>query len=264
MNQLTKYLVAALALTSSAAFADMNVPNPLVRPLPPKLDSIVPGKDGPQQAQASAPPIANQIQNVGMPQQGYMSTITPFKEVKDRLAIFYVSAIVGDRAILRRYNQGLRAGGAQLSNPNPSTQVMNSAYGVVNPMNPNAQNSQLNQNQNPNESLAVRDGENLDFLGDSITLTTKVENNRVIIYFTDDGTGLKKGDRHRQVVFVGQVESSMSAPQPQIVLEKQSATFKQSIDVTPKRSFSTNINGGSSSNGNPPSSNPSMNGSVSQ
>ena len=264
MNNLTKYVLAAFALTTSYAFADMNVPNPLVRPLPPKLDSIVPGKDGPQQAQANIPPIANQIQNVGMPQQGYLTATTPFKEVKDRLSMFYVSAIVGDRAILRRYNQGLRAGGAQNTNQNPSTPVMNTSYGIVNTMNQNVQNSQLSQNQNPNESLSIKDGENLDFLGDSVTLTARVENNRVIIYFTDDGTGLKKGDRHRQVVFVGQVESSMSAPQPQIVLEKPSQTFKQAIDVTPKRSFSTNINGGSSSTNNPPASNSSSNGLVQQ
>lgn len=244
MNNFFKLKIAVLASVCAAnAFAQMQIPNPLIQPqkrstLSPetKEGQILPA--GGSSNTGRSLPEGNYVPPMnayGSNQQSQQKT--PFSEVRERLSSFYVSAIVGNQAILRK------------SLPlTQSPTAVNSNQNLGGMMPPSGIQQPVKQLQTQTETMFVKDGEPIDFLGDSIILTPKVTNSRVYIYYTEDGTSMKGGSARRQVAFVGQIESTVAATPPAIVLEKPDATYKQKISVTPKNSGGSN-SGSSSGSG---------------
>lgn len=164
---------------------------------------------------------------------------TPFAEIREKLSMFYVSAIVGDRAILRR--SPVQPAGTIAGVPgNPMMGPPGMMGGAI------AQAPKPPSGQS--ETMTVTDGEPIDFIGDGITLIPRVTSSRVSIYYADDVARAKKGAR-RKVVFLGQVESIVTSPPAPIVLEKPDPTYKQRVSVETK---SRSINNNQAQGQNPP------------
>ncbi|MFC3110176.1 hypothetical protein ACFOFO_19790 [Undibacterium arcticum] len=243
MNKITPTLLslAVLTLASSPSFAQMQIPNPLIQPQgrAKPATQATDGKDVPAPFPANYAPRG--MSDLPYPQANGSNgnAKTPFAEVRDKLATFYVSAIVGNQAILRRgvVTQPVNVGAQQ----NPMAMAPQQ-YNAAQQINKPAAAVQT-------ETMFVTDGEPIDFVGDAITLIPKVTANRVCIYYTEDGASQKNS--RRQVAFLGQVETSTASAPPAIVLEKSDPAYKQFISVDLK-----SRNGGGASA--QPSTNPSM------
>ncbi|MBK4738900.1 hypothetical protein [Noviherbaspirillum pedocola] len=265
MNFATKHrvsaalsLLAGLTVLGMAApsYAQVQIPNPLMRPQPPKLTPVSdPHNLNSPLPQGSAPapaPTASSPANVPPPvsssdflrtapaSSGESKPDATVTELRQRFDGYYVSATVGDQAVLRR--AATVAAAAPQASAAPSISAMpprpsQSALGTVGRA----------------ESMVVRDGEPIEFLGSSVTLVPKVNGGRVsLYYYSDAATNKKKRSPSAQVVFLGQVESQAPATTAQIVLEKPDPGFKASI--SPEIKGMTN---GSTTNG---SLSPAMNG----
>lgn len=243
---------SVVLLVSSSCLAQMQIPNPLIQP----ATSKAPQKN---EANPPLPPGSAASYNGprGMPESPYQmggagkeqaQTKSPFIEVRERLSQFYVSAIVGNSAILRRtaapQSIGGTAGGSPQYGLPPSV-----AMGM-------AQQAKAPLPQGQTETLILTDGEPIDFLGDGISLTPKITANVVYVYYTQDG-GLAKRSARRQVAFLGQVESTVASTPVPLQLFKPDPAYKQQVSVeTKSRSSASNGNVNNSSASQAPGSLP--------
>lgn len=249
--------VGALLLADTS-HAQMQIPNPLMRPQPVKppvasdpqnLNSPLPqiaGSLPPSSSRSNVPPPVSsdflRTAPVSSPEGKPDAVIT---ELRQRFDTFYVSATVGDQAVLRRGTV------AQSS----------TAQASVAPATAGAMTRQATPGLGAvgrADSMIVRDGEAIEFLGSSVTLVPKVSGGRVSLYYfgsSSAGSNKKKSTQPVQVVFMGEVESQAPSVPAQIVLEKSDPAYKAMISPESKPLTSSNgINGSNGSNG------PSMNG----
>lgn len=241
-----KHLFLLFAIFSSAnVLAQMQIPNPLVKP---RLDAPAPVKPPESDAGRPAPAMPTPLPNSTGPYNGYGSgsgtnsqiPLSNFEKVSQRFSGFIVSAIVGEKAILRRMLNPNRTTGA-ISN-SPAGNGMNSTINNV-PVYSNGmpQQNVQQQQQVMHESLTVINNEPIDYIGDSVVLTARVSEGRVWIYYNDElSASRNKQGNIKRVVFVGQVESSVYSQQPNIVLEKADNSVNKRNDVTIKNRSSSN------------------------
>lgn len=226
--------LATLTIDASQAFAQMQIPNPLIRPRSLATGNADPTgttETGPAQQRPASPP--------NFPAPAYTAPLPnglsaaqaddPYArdliDLRDRLSAFYVSAIVGKKAILRRSASAQRTGGAQLGVQATGTSMapLPLASGAVTP-------------SARNDSITVTDGELLDAVSNNGTLMTKISNGRVVIFHVQElGTlsGGRLGGR-RAIVFAGDVENSGTPALPAIVLERPDPSYRRSISVDTK------------------------------
>ncbi|WP_283444133.1 hypothetical protein [Noviherbaspirillum suwonense] len=242
-------------LLADASHAQMQIPNPLMRPQPVKqpvasdpqnLNSPLPqgpGSPPPNASRSSVPPpVSSDFLRTAPVVSQESKPDAVITELRQRFDAFYVSATVGDQAVLRR--------GAAVQNSSAQASVAPATAGAV------------SRQATPGlgavgraDSLIVRDGEAIEFLGSSVTLVPKVSGGRVSLYYYSNGgagSNKKKGAQPVQVVFMGEVESQAPSVPSQIVLEKPDPAYKATISPETRPLVSSNgINGsnGSSPNG---------------
>ncbi|EGF30766.1 hypothetical protein IMCC9480_785 [Oxalobacteraceae bacterium IMCC9480] len=228
-------LMAVSCCTSLVASAQMQIPNPLIRPrgLTNPATGDVPPLPG---ATGSAPRAA-------MP-AGYPPTDDPLQreltEQKERFAGFYVSAIVGRQAVLRRSAAQRISTSAQ---PAPAVGTSMAAVPL---------GTQSPAMSTRNDALMLTDGESFDATGNVGSLYARVSNRQVVIYHVADGSTAKpKPGTRYPIVFVGELETSGNPAQPAIVLERPDPLYKRSITVEVKaRSASAPVNDAQNQNQN--------------
>lgn len=241
---------------ADVSHAQMQIPNPLMRPQPAKppvasdpqnLNSPLPqGQGGISQtaSRANVPPPVSSSDFLRTPPT--VSTESKpdavVTELRQRFDAFYVSATVGDQAVLRRSAVASSAAAQTSASPSmagTATRQGAPALGAVGRA----------------DSLIVRDAEPIEFLGSSVTLVPKVSGGRVALYYygtAGAASSKKKGSQPVQVVFMGEVESQVASAPAQIVLEKSDPAYKAMI--SPESKPMTSGNGSNGAN------NPSMNG----
>ena len=227
-------LVTALVLDAGPAAAQMQIPNPLIRPrsLTSGNNPTNPPNDTAANAQrAPAPqPAFSSAAVLGAPathnEDPYMRDLA---DLRDRLAPFYVSAIVGRKAILRRSAAAQRSGSTQTT-----SQPTGSSMAPL-PLNSGSSNQSSNQSSR-NDSITVSDGELLEAVSNTGTLITKIANGRVVIYHIQELGNLPGGRLagRRAIVFAGDVENSGTPLAAAIVLERPDPAFKRFIAVDTK------------------------------
>ncbi|MDY7572991.1 hypothetical protein [Actimicrobium sp. CCI2.3] len=239
-------LLATGVCTSINAFAQLQIPNPLIRPhgltnpaaadMTP-LPASVPAAGYARTSESAPYPIVP-----GAPGTTVDNPLTrELNEQKDRFAGFYVSAIVGKQAVLRR-----SAAQRQLT----TGQAM-PAVGMS--MAPLPLATQAAAMTTRNDALMITDGESFDATGNVGSLFARVSNRQVVIYHVADNSGaeLKSGKRF-PIVFVGELETSGNPAQPAIVLERPDPLYKRSISVEVKaRSASAPLTDNQNQNQNP-------------
>ncbi len=223
-------LVTAMVLDVAPAAAQMQIPNPLIRP---RTLTSGPGEQTPAtdaSATAQRPP-APQTSYAAAPALGAPATPTdePYArdliDLRDRMSAFYVSAIVGRKAILRRSALSQRAGSTP-TNAQPTGSSM-----APLPLNVGTSNQ-----SSRNDSITVSDGELLEAVSNTGTLMTKIANGRVVIYHIQELGNLSGGRLagRRAIVFAGDVENSGTPLAAAIVLERPDPAFKRFIAVDTK------------------------------
>ncbi len=235
-----------LVLSQVPAAAQMQIPNPLIRPRS-LTNPGAPEAPGDPSAQRGAPPASSSPAAIPLP--GTAAPSSPediytrsLNELKDRFSTFYVSAIVGKDAILRRSSAGPRAAlpavAAQSTTGAPLPAVPLSTAAPI---------------QTRSDTLMVSDGELLDSVGNSGALVAKISSRQVTIYYIQETMALPGGKLigKRAVIFAGDVENSGGSGIPEIVLERPDPNYKRMITVESKvRSASSNTqDSGSNSNG---------------
>lgn len=249
-----KYAYAGLAalLISTGSHAQMQIPNPLIKPQaikaavasdPQNLNSPLPqGSSGMPSApvRASVPPPVSSDFLRSAPIVTESKPDATVTELRQRFDAFYVSATVGDQAVLRRVS-GVQPVVAQSS-------VAPAMAGMA------KQGSAAIQSVGRAETMIIKDGEPIEFLGASVTLVPKISGGRVALYYYADAGAVSKKKRSPsvQVVFMGEVESQASSTPAAIILEK--------VDPTYKAMVSPDVKGTNTSNGSNSSNSPSMNG----
>ncbi|GAA4029995.1 hypothetical protein GCM10022212_30310 [Actimicrobium antarcticum] len=216
-----------LASLSVPAAAQMQIPNPLIRPrsISNPVPSDIPQLPGANAqrgttnpgATAAYPPISG---NPGGPQYADDAAARELNELKERFATFYVSAISGKEAVLRR-SQAQRIG------LNPAAAGLQPVGSSMAPVPFGAISSQ-SQPTARNEALMLRDGESFEATGNVGSLLARISNRQVVIYRVQENT------QRRAIIFVGELETSGSPAQPAIVLERPDPAYKRSISVETK------------------------------
>lgn len=244
--------LGALVLADTS-HAQMQIPNPLMRPQPVKqpaasepqnLNSPLPqgpGSPPPNASRASVPPpVSSDFLRTAPVISQESKPDAVITELRQRFDAFYVSATVGDQAVLRR--------GAVAQSATAQASVAPVTAGAV----PRPAAPGLGAVGRA-DSLIVRDGEAIEFLGSSVTLVPKVSGGRVSLYYYGSAvSNKKKGAQPVQVVFMGEVESQAPSAPALIILEKPDPAYKAMISPESKPLVSSN--GMNGSNG------PSMNG----
>lgn len=226
-----KILVAAatvLLLADVPALAQMQIPNPLIRP----RSLTNPGAKEPAGAEAMAPrgaPTGASAPTglaVASPEEIYAKSLA---ELKDRFSTFYVSAIVGKQAILRRSLGGPRGGVLASGGALPTLPGASSAPIAL----AGAQPQTASAPSGRSDTLMLSDGELLDSVGSSGALIAKINSRQVTIYHVQETMSMPNGKLigKRAVVFAGDVENSGSTPPPAIVLERVDPAYKRMITV---------------------------------
>ena len=217
----------ALFAMVPVTYAQMQIPNPLIRPRSltnPATPTPTPPAP-PADAAARVPPPYPSGVPLGTPplpiDDPYLRELT---ELKERFAGFYVSAVVGRTAVLRRSSAQRQA-----VNPTTPSQVGTSMAPL--PLTSAGSGAGVR-----NDALMVADGELLDAVSNSGTLMSKVAHHRVVIYHMQETVTMPGGrlGGRRAIVFSGEVEGSGAAPMPPIVLERPDSAFKRSISVETK------------------------------
>lgn len=247
------------SLVAGVSHAQTQIPNPLMRPQPAKapiasdpqnLNSPLPqGQGGNSQAASRAnvpPPVSSSdFLRTAPTNSAENKPDAVITELRQRFDAFYVSATVGNQAVLRR--------SAFASNATAQTSVSPAITGTA-----TRQGSPALGAVGRADSLIVRDAEPIEFLGSSVTLVPKVSGGRVALYYYGNAgaaSSKKKGAQLVQVVFMGEVESQAATAPAQIILEKPDSAYKAMISPETKPLTSSNgTNGSNGSNG------PSMNG----
>jgi len=246
-RSIVRALLALLAFAQLPAVAQMQIPNPLIRP----RSLTNPGAREPAPADnAQQRPGAGNTPPAAVPLNGAPASNTPediytrsLNELKDRFATFYVSAIVGKDAILRR-----SAGGARAALP--STSLSSGGANAVPAAIP-ISGSTASATPTRSDTLMVSDGELLDSVGNSGALVAKVGSRQVTIYYIQETMSLPGGKLigKRAVVFAGDVENSGTSGAPVIVLERSDPAYTAKISVQSRiRSASGNSQDSGSSN----------------
>lgn len=223
-------LITVVVLDAAPVAAQMQIPNPLIRPR-----SLTSGNG----EQNPAPDASAAAQRAPAPQPSYNSTpalgapvahtddpyVRDLADIRDRMSAFYVSAIVGKKAILRRSAASQRTSSTQ-ANAQPTGSSMA----------PLPLNAGTASQSSRNESITVSDGELLEAVSNTGTLMTKVVNGRVVIYHIQELGNLSGGRLagRRAIVFAGDVENSGTSLASAIVLERPDAAFKRFIAVETK------------------------------
>lgn len=232
-NKFRRYLaivcsLAGLALDAPLGMAQMQIPNPLIRPRSLTSGNSETGTapDTVPQRPAAPPPSYSATPTLGGPStpadDPYQRDLV---DLRDRMSSFYVSAIVGKKAILRRSAYSQRAGSSPTN-----------AQATGTSMAPLPLNSSTNNQSSRNDSITVSDGELLEAVSNTGTLMTKVANGRVVIYHIQELGNLPGGRLagRRAIVFAGDVENSGTPAAAAIVLERTDPAFKRSITVDTK------------------------------
>lgn len=226
-------VAAALILACFPAQGQMQIPNPLIRPRGIGSQPASPGQQGapgaagsPQQAPqpTAAPPSyagAVPLPGTTLPSDDpFDRTLT---ELTNRFANFYVSAIVGKQAMLRRASAPLAT----------STMSTGSATGglTIAPL-PGG----VPMAQPRSESMTLTDGELLASVSKNGALMVKVSNSNVVITYAQETMSLPGGRLmgRRAIVFTGGVESAGGTVSAPIVLEKMDPAYKRMITVETK------------------------------
>ena len=236
-------LIAAISLPAAA---QLQIPNPLIRPRsitnPGSADSHLPPAPD-NQAQRSTVPPPPSYPGAGGSAGGTLlpmedSYARDLNELKERFSSFYVSAIVGKQAVLRRSAAARTGAGTTAAQPIGSSMAPLPLAGGVNGV------------QSRNDSLMLADGEMLDAIGNSGQLVAKVDSRQVTIYHVQEAMalpGIKTSGRHA-IVFIGMLEASGAAAPVAIVLQIQDPAYKRSISVDTRiRSASAGQDSNSSS-----------------
>ena len=247
-------LLAVAASLTAACFparAQMQIPNPLIRPRGIGNQANSPGQTTPSGApaaarQALAPAAAPPPSYAGaVPLPGtVLPSDDPFdrnlNELTNRFASFYVSAIVGKQAMLRRSTAplatpaGAAAGGLSIA-PLPGAAPAS---------------------QPRSDSMTLTDGELLPSVSKNGALMVKVSNSHVVITYVQETMSLPGGRLmgRRAIVFTGGVESSGTTVSLPIVLERMDPAYKRMITVETKtRGASANGTTDTPSTNTPPS-----------
>lgn len=239
-------------LAVSTAHAQLNLPNPLIEPQlkgrgnfgeEQRPGSGARGVQGP----GSLPPLPSESA-LGRQASGTDGGST-LNTIRSQFAGFAVSAIVGDRAILRRA-AGANAAGA---GPTPVSQMSNGQIPMASsPGGIGSTSSSLRS-----ETLTLKDGERVDYGGVDGDLTAKIKNGKVVIYL--DSMGKKVA------VFAGEVEGTIVQSRT-ITLQNKDADYRNAINVKASGAASqgSSTSGSSSGPGQGAPSQPSQNGSGGQ
>lgn len=220
-------LAAGLAAVTTAA-AQLQIPNPLIRPRSITNPSTAPVPPPPESVAGRATPLPP------YPTAGYGATVLPagagyaddpeqreINDLKERFSRFYVSAIVGRRAILRR-----SAAVAVNGNAGLPTATGNS-------MAPVPLGSGATVTTTRNDAMSLVDGQQVSAAGAVGTLIAHVDSHQVTIVRVHEGTR-SSGARHAArniVVFSGDIETSGTSAPLAIVLERTDPAFKRMISV---------------------------------
>ena len=241
--------LAALTLVGPPAAAQMQIPNPLIRPrsLTPPGTADAPGGPG-EGAGRSAPPapaLAPAAPPIALPgSAGAAVAEDPYTrslaELKERFSGFYVSAIVGKQAVLRRL-AGARSN-ASASSPGAIGAAVPIGGAASPAATPAAQSGR-------SDALMISDGELLDSVGNSGALVAKITGRQVIIFHVQETMVLPGGKLigKRAVIFAGDVENSGGAALAAIVLEKPDPLYKRMITVETRTRSASGASGDSGS-----------------
>ena len=205
-------LVGVLALTAIAPAWTQIIPNPLVRP--PRSSSASADQPAPaaQTRGATAAPSGRTAR--GADGEGLPAEAPPEKSPSERLANLYVSAVIGDRAVLRSLevstvpplNSNVSSGGGATSGSSGGGGATGGGGGGFGG----------NVAGLRSQSYVVRNGEVVPFL-DKLRLLVRVRDTTVTLFdVTDIPAGnydpLDLMDRGFPVAFRGSVDSVQSAP----------------------------------------------------
>ena len=225
-----KSLVVALTLLLLAdvpAAAQMQIPNPLIRPR--SLSNPAAREPAPGDAAAARPGAALPNGATALPgptpEEIYSRSLA---ELKDRFSTFYVSAIVGKQAILRRSLGGPRGGVLQAAPP-----AANTGSSMAPTPLPSTQPQAGAASVGRSDTLMISDGELLESVGSSGALIARINSRQVTIYHVQETMSLPNGKLigKRAVIFAGDVENSGASAAPVIVLERPDAAYKRMITV---------------------------------
>jgi hypothetical protein len=224
-----KILALIMVCSAASAFAELNLPNPLIEPAPRKKSVEV------SEHPSALPPLPTNL-------PGSDRSLLPFVDASDAAkkdaslsssakALFSgygVSAVVGDKAILRRsigsssVSPSLSSGQMSLPGQAPTSSGESSAK---------------------SESLIVTNGELVELSGADGTYIAKVESDRVTIFYGKND--VKKGTK-RVVVYAGGIESFPLAQKP-IVLQAKDADTKRNLIVKAGGSYNSQSSSSTSS-----------------
>lgn len=241
----TTIIAALLAALSLPAAAQMQIPNPLIRPRslanPGQSDTRAEpaAARGSSATAANTAPVPYTAGGTGTADDPFIRTMS---DLKARFSYFYVSAIVGKQAILRRF-QGDQRGSAQQSSQSAAP-ATNGAMAAI-PLNPSTGSG---AGYSRSDSLHLSDGEMLDMAGNSGALVAKVTGRQVTIYLVQETAILPGGKLtgKRTAIFSGEVENSGMAAAAAIILERPDPAYKRMITVeTRTRSASSAQDAGS-------------------
>ncbi len=249
---LLELLVGLLFIaTAQPAAAQMQIPNPLIRPRS-VTNPAAPAESGAPMAEAGAAGRAAPAGNApialnanGTPAAAEDPYTRNLAELKDRFAGFYVSAIVGKQAMLRRSSAARAASTA--AQP---------AQAVGASMAPVSLAGAAAAPQARSDSVMVADGELLDSVGTTGALVAKVARSQVAIYYVQETMVLPGGKLvgKRVIVFTGELENSGATAAPLIVLERPDPAYKRMITVETKTRASAAGTTDASAATNPPAS----------
>jgi hypothetical protein len=232
-----------LTLVDLPVLAQMQIPNPLIRPRsitsPARPAAAGPSDLAPGSGQSRPAGAAG----AAPAEDPYVRSLT---DLKDRFSQFYVSAIVGKEAILRR------SAGEKASSSSTPAQPTGTSMAAV-PLGTASSGGYARS-----ESLMVSDGELLEMAGNTGALFAKVTNRQVTIYLVQETTILPGGQLQgkRAAVFSGEVQNSGSMQAATIVLERPDPSYKRIINVETKArgtSSPSSSDGGSGSSATPSS-----------
>jgi hypothetical protein len=207
-----------LLFVAISACAQMQIPNPLIRPhslanpdLPP-----VPAPPARGGAATSYPAVPSAI-------PGFASDdpyLRELSELRERFSGFHVAAIVGKHAVLRRSLAQRGAPAGLAAQPTGASMAPIS-------LGPGAAPTALR-----NDAMTLSDGQVVNAISLSGTLMARVSERQVAIFHVVDGTTRAAGQR--AIVFAGELEASGAPPPPTILLERPDPAYKRSITVESK------------------------------
>ena len=227
-SQTAVLLIAGITLAiSGSAAAQLQIPNPLIRPhsiTNPAAPSGVP--PAPDAAASRTPMPTSSFPGAqlfpgssALADDSYHRELT---ELKERFGAFYVSAIVGRSAVLRRSSAARTGSGATAQQPTGSSMAPLPLAG-----------SGAATSATRNDAFILLDGQALEAVGNTGTLIARVAPHQVIVFHVQDKLTVagSKVSGQQTIVFSGDVESTGVSAPIAIVLERPDPAFKRMISV---------------------------------